>query len=70
LHGQPSFQIVEDGGGVLLSQFGTAIWRGAAGLFLDGIKLCNPTDGFFGDGGAALGARSKTCSQRPGNAQL
>ena len=34
------------------SQFGAAIWRRPSGLLLDGIKLCDPADGFFGDRGA------------------
>jgi hypothetical protein len=45
-------QIVEDRGGMGSSQFGTAIgWR-PPGLFLDGVELRDPADGFLGDRGA------------------
>jgi hypothetical protein len=52
LHGQPSLQIVEDRGGMGLSQFDTSIRWGASGLFLDGIEPGDPADGLFRDGGA------------------
>jgi hypothetical protein len=52
VHGQPDLQIVEDRGGMGVAEFGADIWRGASGLFLDGVKLCDPADGFFGDRGA------------------
>jgi hypothetical protein len=50
LHRQPALQIVEDRGGMGASQLGAAIWRGASGLFLDGMELGDPADGFFSDG--------------------
>src|SRR5690606_1287167 len=52
LHGQPCFEIVEDGSGMGAAEFGTTVWRGAAGLLLDSIEPGDPTDGFFSDGGA------------------
>ena len=52
LHGQPSFQVVEDRGGMGPSQFCAPIRRGASGLLLDGIEPGDPADGFFGDRGA------------------
>ena len=52
LHCQPSFQIVEDWGGMGAAEFCAAIRWGAASFLLDGIKLCDPADGLFGDQGA------------------
>lgn len=51
LHGQPSFQVIEDRGGMELLQLEALIrWR-ISGLLLDGVELCDPADGLLCEGG-------------------
>src|SRR5690606_18599361 len=51
LQGQPDLQVVEDRGRMCFAKFDPDIRWQTSGLFLDGVELRDPADGFFGDRG-------------------